>query len=176
MDKVKLQVSVSGLLARLAQHKDMVCVLVLSNGKWVLGLKPFYQEGISRLLGGGVHVSEDYLQCAVREVCEETGLIVEPAKLIPLVQVDIEATTPKEVGSATCAIFLLETEEKMTAGDDVTSFALLSDDDYLELIHRFNTMPEQSTPGEPLTWADYGKIWGPIHEMAFERAKKVITN
>ncbi|MDP2655947.1 MAG: NUDIX hydrolase [bacterium] len=176
MEIIDLKVSVSGLLVRLERHTDTVCILIYNNEKkWILGQKPqYYLKGISRMVGGGVDVGEQHIDAAIRELQEETGLVVTVDELIPLIQINIEATAHTKIGSASLPIFLCITDQCLNASDDLESFAYLDDKEFTQLIDRFASLPAIMTPGDPLTWSDYGKIWGPAHAWAFEKAKQII--
>ena len=59
-------------------------VLVVAGGEQVLLVKGFLSDGRWSLPGGGLHRHEDKLAGALRELREETGLVLKPEQLTPL--------------------------------------------------------------------------------------------
>jgi 8-oxo-dGTP pyrophosphatase MutT (NUDIX family) len=76
--------SLPGLIVYL-WGKPRTRVLVRCEGK-LLVVRSWLGTGKWMLPGGGLHKDEPVLDCAVREVREETGLLLEPDVLRPLFQ------------------------------------------------------------------------------------------
>ncbi len=164
-----------GLLKR---GMDTAVVLVRNkNGQWVLGRKDsFYPEGIVRMIGGGMDDGNP-LGDIQRELKEELAVEVEEDRLKPLIHAEIIGRLPDgEQVTTSVFVFYLMTYESLVAGDDLSGLAYLSDHDMHDLIGRYGRLPESGVirKDEPDgTWADYGKIWGPIHAAALERVKEL---
>jgi 8-oxo-dGTP pyrophosphatase MutT (NUDIX family) len=69
-----------------AERAGEVCMVVrraTSDGwRYVIGTKPFYLDGIARLLTGGLHEGESVLDGFGRELYEETGLDAAGARYL----------------------------------------------------------------------------------------------
>jgi ADP-ribose pyrophosphatase YjhB (NUDIX family) len=63
-----------------------VTMFITNGDRLALIRKPQFAEGIWRPPGGGIHPGEDVGAGMVREALEETGLAVEPARYLVLVE------------------------------------------------------------------------------------------
>jgi 8-oxo-dGTP pyrophosphatase MutT (NUDIX family) len=166
-----------GLLKR---GVDTAVVLVRDKqGQWVLGRKEgFYPEGIARMVGGGMDNGNPLVDVQ-RELQEELGVVVDEDRLKPLIHAEIMAHLPnKEQVTASVFVFYAAIFEPIKAADDLTGLAYMADRDLHRLVEKYADLPDDvlirgDESNGSGTWADYGKIWGPIHKAAFERVKEL---
>jgi ADP-ribose pyrophosphatase YjhB (NUDIX family) len=175
---ISIEVAPQELSGLFTRGGDTVAILLRNGqGQWVLGKKTsFYPEGIARMVGGGMDQDKNPSTAAVRELREETGLVVEEEKLVPLVHAEVTATLAdgtKHVVSI--FVFYLQTTQPLMPADDVDGFAFLSDRELLTQVDRYLALPEDALvrPGEQFSWAHYGQIWGPVHAASFGRVKEL---
>lgn len=172
---IEVRPELNAPIKALTRGKDGAGVLLRSgDGEWVLASKQIYYQGISRILGGGIEEGEDPQAAAQRELQEEAGVVVDLDRLVPLIHAEVFYDKGDEHLSFSAFVFYCQSGEKLTAGDDVDDFARLSEHDFVQLIEKFRNLPEQAmVEGDAATWADYGKVWGPIHQAAIERVKEL---
>ncbi len=156
------------------------CVLVAaydSAGNVLVGEKSyFYPPTISRLLGGGVDDGESFEQAAVRELEEELGVRLDPGRLTPLVHFEITATDADGTHYYNqTAVFKADIGDRAyQAGDDVTAIVTLRPAELYELGEQYEQLPKTLWyNGEEglYAWADYAKMYGPIHKVVAEKLK-----
>jgi 8-oxo-dGTP pyrophosphatase MutT (NUDIX family) len=151
-------------------------VLILlrnKDGKFVLGEKNLYPEGIVRMVGGGMDGDTPPVG-ASREMAEELGITVEPDDLTFLMSVKAEITADSEMVHFTTHLFFYQlSDEVLHASDDLDGLAHLSEAEYFELIKRYSELSEDIDPTKQFAWADYGKVYGPMHQWALEASKSV---
>jgi 8-oxo-dGTP pyrophosphatase MutT (NUDIX family) len=62
-------------------------VMIINDDK-ILCVKPWISNGKWSLPGGGIHEGEDKKQAAVREVLEETNVLLDPTDCKPFIEYD----------------------------------------------------------------------------------------
>lgn len=156
-------------------RKAHVLIVVLDNESRVLtGLKPgFLPDGVSRFLGGGVKTDETAVQAAVRELNEEMGIVVDADELEEMFRVKTHAVDRdgREYDPVTTVFLYHLTHNNYQASDDVIEIARLTLEELEELATKHYVFDEdfwyEGREGKH-RWADYGKLYGPIHKWAHE--------
>lgn len=144
-----------------------------SSGQYVLGNKDIYPKGISRIVGGGIETGEDPATAAARELQEETGLVAQPKDLTGLARVEARITnaTDEHVTFITHVFFYNLGEQIITPQDDVKSAALLDEERYFELLHRYENLPKTLDEKFGFAWFDYGQLYAFIHRLAINEVR-----
>lgn len=171
MNTHSLDITLRAPFGNLEREQHVLILCYDQTGKFWLGSKPkFYPEGIYRLVGGGVDQGETSLEAAIRETQEELGLTVTSTDLQPLSEIILHATTGEEEYHFTTTVYALRIDPaKVKPGDDIESLVPLNDDEYQQLIQLYLNLDEslEFAQGEYRHfWQDYGKVYGPIHELA----------
>lgn len=134
------------------------------EGKYVLGCKNVYPQGISRLPGGGREGDESPEFAASRELQEELGIVRKATDWESEKTVHLTITSPAD--EKKLSLFLFQTTqrpgEQLIPSDDLDGIVHLSVEEMNALIDRFYDLSDIDAPG----WADYGKVYGKIHEIA----------
>ena len=154
------------------------CVLIAAEdelGRILTGAKSyFFPPTITRLLGGGVDSGEALADAAARELEEELAVRLLPEALRPLVRFVVRATDEagRQYQHETTVFHAKVGAAVIKAGDDVTDIVPLTKDGLAALGKRFAELPETLWyNGEEgmYSWADYGKLYGPVHTVVAER-------
>lgn len=156
------------------------CVLIAvqnDEGKILIGAKPhFYPPAISRLLGGGVNEGESFEQAAVRELQEELSITIKADGLIPiaLFVTDAKDQESNEYHNKTAVFSVNIGGQTYEAGDDIKHVIPMTPDEVHELGELYEQLPEvlwfNGDEGE-YSWADYAKLYGPIHKVTAKKVK-----
>lgn len=152
-----------------------------NDGNILIGAKPyFFPPTISRLLGGGVDEGESFEQAALRELEEELGIKIESDELTPLVLFETTATDEdgKEYYNETAIFQANIGDQSYRAGDDVKQIIKMTPDEVFELGERYEQLPDVLWyNGEEglYAWADYAKLYGPVHKITAEMIKSGVS-
>lgn len=179
MQTQQLTISVAKAFGNLYRNKCVLVAATNKNGKVLVGAKPyFFPQDITRLLGGGVDEGETFEQAAVRELSEELGIQTSEEDLIPLVTFVTNATD--ESGGSfrnETAIYGVDIgDQPYQAGDDVKHIEELTLQELHELGEKYDNLPQSLWyKGEegPFCWADYAKLYGPVHKLTAEHLQKL---
>lgn len=144
------------------------------QGKFVLGKKNFYPKSISRMVGGGLD-KDTPPEGACRELEEELGLKLNPDELIYLFTLKANITAGTEtVQFVTYVFFFQLSDEVLTPSSDLDGLARLNEQEYRKLIERYLTLSPEVDQEKGFAWADYGKIYGPMHQWALDFLQKSV--
>ena len=138
----------------------------------------YYPKGIARLLGGGVNPEETTIDAAIREIKEETGMSINPAELIELVQVNVEGTYKFKTHKTKIFVYFLKaTQDAFKEGYDTKASDIVaySEDEYTEQVKRFLELKSENLcneQGNIFSWGDYGKVYGFVHQVALDEFLK----
>lgn len=149
------------------------------NGRYILGHKSAYPEGISRMIGGGIDPEEDPHSGAARELAEELQIHTPVESLIPLAEIIAQIQGTENEYTFITFVYLFELgDEVLTPSDDIQDIRSFSAEEMLTLIERYHTLPDTlvSRNGDPATafrWSDYGALYGEIHRIALEEAQRL---
>lgn len=174
MKQISINIKVVNPFGNLYRDRTVLVVVKNSKGKYLLGAKEgSYPEGICRLLGGGVDSGENILDAAIRELKEELNLSFSSEQLEPYADILVKAIDENGINYSTCVslVKLKIPVDQYSAGDDVTKVVELSKEEVIELIGRYNSLSSDSwfeRGRERFNWADYGKLYGPVHEIAIQ--------
>jgi HAD superfamily phosphoserine phosphatase-like hydrolase len=178
MKTFRLKVKIQKVLGNIARKRHVLVVCRDTAGKFLLGHKPhFYPKGIYRFIGGGVGKDEKPKQAAVRELKEELGVSVREEKLTSLAKVIVEAETKDQSYTFTTYLYFLQLGLlEIKPGGEIVGVARLTLKDLVGLAGRFEDLDEnlwfKSEDGYSHSWGDYGKVYGPIHRIAYEELRR----
>lgn len=166
MEKTTLKLNLKYAFENL-KYRDRHALILVRNasGKYILGGKSeHYPKGIVRLIGGGLHKSDTPEVGAAREVEEELNVKVLPESLKGISEIFVDAETAEGHYTLTTYLYFLQLEtDELAPGDDVTEIIEYSREEIRELADRYEALTEGF-------WVDYGKVYGPIHRIAYEAA------
>ncbi len=173
---VEVQATVDSPTQVLTEGRDGAHVLLKDGlNRWVLSRKHHYVEGLWRMVGGGIEPGEHPLQAAQRELQEELGLEVDEGKLVPLVHAEVTSEIDGKNYSFSDFVFYASAPQPLRIADELEQLMQFSDAELNQAINYFNRLPNQpiNADNRSGSWIDYGKVWGPIHQAAFERVKEL---
>jgi 8-oxo-dGTP pyrophosphatase MutT (NUDIX family) len=177
MSRYEFTVHLKNAFGNLYRKHHALIVVRDPNGNYLFGQKPkFYPPGIVRLIGGGVNENESPNLGATRELNEELKITVDQKDVLPLSDITFHAITPKNTLHLTTHLYFyqLHTADYIP-GDDITGISILTLDQIRELSEKFNRLPTDLwDPDHSFTWDDYGRVYGPIHLIAYEETKKLL--
>ncbi len=121
-------------------------------------------------MGGGVDENETYMDAAIREIQEESSLVIDVSMLRPLFEVETKGIYEDKTYTNTTVVFELTIKDidNLHPGDDVTSFAVFDTQKLKQMIHRYYNFSDNEWYVEKdykHAWKDYGKMYGYIHEL-----------
>lgn len=177
MDTINLNIKINSPFGNLYRKRLTLIAVKDNEGNVLVGSKPnFYPDGIYRLVGGGVDEGEEPIYGARRELNEELNIDAKIEDLIPLLQVNVQATDDSGkvfVNSNFIYLYNLK-DEKYKAGDDIKGIIKLSAGELFKLGERYENLSEDDwfrNEMENYNWKDYGKVYGPIHKLVAERLR-----
>jgi 8-oxo-dGTP pyrophosphatase MutT (NUDIX family) len=179
MHQKDLRMTVEKAFGNLYRKQCTLVAVENEAGKILIGAKPyFYPPTIARMLGGGVDPSEEVETALIRELSEELGIILDKSFLTPLIELNTYATDAdgKEFHNKTFIYHAKIGNQKYQAGDDVKSITELTVDELYQLGERYEELPDTlwyKGPEGEFCWADYAKMYGPIHKLTVERLRKL---
>lgn len=177
MQRHDLEFTVVKPFGNLFRGRTVLVAVQTDDGKILLGAKEhFYPPTIVRLLGGGVDDGETFERAAKRELQEELG-VVAPA-LTPLTLFNIRATAEDgKVYTHQTATFLARIGgAEYRAGDDVSHIVPMTLSGLDILADRYNSLHPtlwRVVDEGNYAWADYGKMYGPIHKIVAQHIKQL---
>lgn len=138
-------------------------VLKDAEGKYVVGCKNVYPNGIYRLAGGGIEEGEDPTVAASRELEEELGI---STKLEPLAVIRVHMNSPKQDVDMKLYLFsgTLQTGEMLHPSDDLDGVKHLTREEMNALVDRFYDLQDT----DDMQWSLYGAVYGRVHEIALD--------
>lgn len=149
-------------------------VLILvenADGEFVLGAKKQYPEGIQRMVGGGVEGDEVASVAASRELHEELGVTVAPDQLRHLFTLTAEITlrgTDQRYTFVTDVFHVNLGDEALQPSSDLDGLVYVRRSELEKLIDRYQHLSTEVDPQKHFAWADYGQLYGPMHQLALE--------
>jgi 8-oxo-dGTP pyrophosphatase MutT (NUDIX family) len=163
----------------LLRRRQALILLRDQQGKFILGTKDHYPDNIVRLVGGGINDGEDSLTGAVRELGEELGIKVDSEKLVELAMIrptiQLEANEfsqkyPSPIEFETYLYFYQLNDEILHPSDDLDGVVHLTKLQYQQLIENYLELSEDIHPKLGFSWADYGRYYSFVHDIALQEA------
>ncbi|MDQ3098802.1 MAG: NUDIX hydrolase [bacterium] len=176
MDHYTLKLNLTGPVGNLLRKRHVLIVPENAVGNIYIGEKKHsYPEGIYRFIGGGVNEEETPVQAGVREIGEELGLHIDQSRLYPMAEVEINASTPEQKFQLITYMYhlILKDTETLTPADDISGVKEFRVSQIPDLVKRYNNLSGDlyvTNKGDieyKHSWHDYGKIYGPIHQIAY---------
>ncbi len=157
----------------MTRKRHVLILLEDKNHRYILGHKKMYPKGISRMIGGGVDPHETFFNAAKREVYEELRYFVPRQDLLELAEVHAKITDAEgQTYTFNTAIYSAHLDRQpLFPGDDLDGIVRLSEPEYLRLIQRYRNLPKEIDPEFNFAWYDYGQLYGPIHQLAWEAVR-----
>jgi ADP-ribose pyrophosphatase YjhB (NUDIX family) len=158
-------------------RKNHALILVKQGDKYILGKKKhFYPSDFARMIGGGINEGEIPQDAAVRELKEELNTDIKLLKLEYVAQLKTIANTAQGEMIMTTHIYFTQLDDSqiIIPSDDITGVGYYSEKELQKLIFSMSQLQGTYKDKEGLfnfDWQDYGKIYEPIHQIAFEYAK-----
>lgn len=177
MQRHELTISVQRPFGNLFRERCALIAVETDEGAILIGAKPdYYPPGVFRLLGGGVEAGEDPRLAAARELKEELGLALSADALMLLAVFVTNAVdeTGRHFRNETSVYYAHIGSHPFRPGDDVTYIVPLTDDELYELGTHYQELPDTlwyNGAGESFAWADYGQMYGPIHQVTAQAIK-----
>src|SRR6266536_2116852 len=174
MNRQELHITVKKAFGNLYRKKCVLIAVQDAGDKILIGAKPyFYPPTIARLLGGGVDEHENLEQAIVRELQEELGVTIKPSSLAPLVLFATHATDEdgNKLHNETYVYHTNIGSQKFQAGDDVKHIIKLTVNELYQLGEKYEGLSDSlwyNGPEGMFSWADYAKMYGPVHKIAAE--------
>jgi 8-oxo-dGTP pyrophosphatase MutT (NUDIX family) len=179
MKRQELHITVKKAFGNLYRKRCVLIAVQDAKGKILIGAKPyFYPPTIARLLGGGVDAHENLEQAVVRELQEELGVTIEPTSLAPLVLFATYATDEdgNKLRNDTYVYRTNIGDQQFQAGDDVKHIIKLTVDELYQLGEQYEGLSDSlwyNGVEGMFSWANYAKMYGPVHKIAAEEIKKL---
>lgn len=179
MIKQDLTIDVKKAFGNLYRKQCTLVAVENEAGKILIGAKPyFYPPKTARMLGGGVDEGEELDVAVARELTEELGVTLDKSDFTPLIELNTYATDEdgKEFHNQTFIYHANIGNKKYQAGDDVKFIVELTVDELYELGEHYEEFPETlwyKGPEGEFCWADYAKMYGPIHKLTAEKIKEL---
>lgn len=111
------------------------------------------------------------MNAAVRELNEDLQIIRDSSKLVHLVEIRTEAETSEGKMQMITNVYFtkLKKHEKYSANDDLSNLLEIGREEFIDLIKAMeNLNTEFVTDKFSFKWADWAKIYSPIHKIALE--------
>jgi len=173
MKTYQISVKIKKPFGNLERQAHVLIVVRDPKGRYLVGCKPqFYPSGICRLIGGGIKKGESWQAAAVRELAEELGVEAKKKNFKLLGKVVVEAKAKKRYRLETFLCFYQITSNEITPGGDIREISFISLEGLRELGRKLESLAADDwfiEDGKCLhSWGDYGKVYGPIHEIAYQ--------
>lgn len=176
--KIIEEVSIENPIGNLYRKNHVLVLIADESGNFILGKKKnFYPDHIGRMIGGGIDEGEDSSVAARREVIEELDVELPQENFKRLCEVKTKAETNEgymEMDTHVYSVQIPNSDlEKTKAGDDITEVVSYTLDEYKNLIEEMNKLDTRFvTEKFSFSWADWAKIYAPIHKYALEEYQK----
>ena len=175
MDTTQLSYTFDYVPGVMKRGRQVLLMVIDHGGKFVLGGKDIYPEGIVRFMGGGIEEGEDSLEAGIRELEEETGLLASAGELQDVQQfvarVHEKSSNTTYTFETDLYCYQLQPGDKPKPSDDLDEIVTLDRNEFTALVTRFKLLPktlESTMSGEPFSWGDYGEYFGLVHEVGME--------
>lgn len=171
------EIKIENPIGNLYRKNHVLILIEKEDGSFILGKKKdFYPDHIGRMIGGGINPEEGSQLAAKREVLEELGVDLALEDFNKLFEVVTKAETNEGYMEMTTHVYhvVIKDDEvqKIIAGDDLSHIFTYTKEEYLDLIDEMNKLDTDFvTEKFSFSWADWAKIYAPIHKYAIEEYK-----
>lgn len=175
----ELRITVKKAFGNLYRKQCTLIAVENEAGKILIGAKPyFFPPTIARMLGGGVDEGEAVERAVARELSEELGVTLQEQDFKHLITFNTYATDDEgnKFHNQTFVYHAQIGNQKYQAGDDVKFILELTLDELQKLGEQYEDLPETlwyKGPEGEFCWADYGKMYAPIHKMTAEKIRSL---
>lgn len=141
---------------------EVVILLRLRNGRYLVHTKRFYPEGIYRLLSGGIKADEGLVTAVRRETKEETGLDVRVERFLGI----LRHRFVWQGGSLSFTSYLFAVAETggtlqfNDPGEEITGFREVSLAEIAGIADQLESLPP--------AWNDWGRFRALAHRLVVE--------
>lgn len=173
------RVTINNPIGNLYRKRHVLVLVVDKNSNFILGKKKgFYPDNVARMLGGGIKENEDPKDAAKREIAEELLVYTPIESFKELCSVITQAsTTEGDMEMQTWVYsFHLPGSADIKPSDDITGVQIFTQDQYEKLVSNIMELSgEFVTEKFSFHWADWGKIYGPIHKYALDCFRETVN-
>lgn len=141
------------------------------HGKFILGAKNMYPEGISRFIGGGLEEANPVLGIA-REIAEELRVAIPEDRIIPLAKINCQIEHTEKI-IFTVHLFFVKITEPVIPSSDLDGLRYLDENGLKNLIQNYKNLTDESGPKFNWSWADYAQVFAEIHQIGLDRVKEI---
>lgn len=136
-----------------------------SKGEFILGKRPYYSNGISRFLGGGIENNEEPIAGAIRELKEELNIETSASDLKELCLIKTTFIKGNEQEHLDTYVYYYNIKDLVIApGDDVADLAYLTTKDLNQLLINLGSLtgiyPNHFARSKNISWSDWAKFHG----------------
>jgi 8-oxo-dGTP pyrophosphatase MutT (NUDIX family) len=173
-EEITLEVKINHPFGNLFRKRHVMLIPRYPDDTILIGEKKnHYPEGILRFIGGGVDPEETPLQAAIREAEEELKLHLTESYLTPLVTIHTIAQTDDQEYKLTTYFYYFTVTTEITPSDDITDAKRIAVNQLQEIATNYNNLSDSNWLIEPNgykhSWGDYGKVYGPIHQIIHDK-------
>ncbi|MFA6158021.1 MAG: NUDIX hydrolase [Candidatus Paceibacterota bacterium] len=171
------KVVINNPIGNLYRKRHVLVLVIDKNSNFILGKKKdFYPDHVARMLGGGIKENEDPKIAAKREIEEELLASIPIESFRELCSVITSAATSEgdmEMQTWIYSVRLPDSAD-IKPSDDITGIQIFTQKQYESLIKDIMDLSgEFVTDKFSFLWADWGKIYGPIHKYALDSFRKM---
>jgi len=141
---------------------EVVMLLRRPGDLYVVHTKPFYPQGIYRLLSGGLNPNESLYDAALREGYEETGLSVQWDRFLAITRHSF-AYQGKTIRFVSYLVSLTSHQgplQNQDEGEQISGYREVSLSDLGTLANTLELLPPD--------WVEWGRFRAPAHRLAVE--------
>lgn len=170
------KVVINNPIGNLYRKRHVLVLVINKDTNFILGKKKdFYPDHVARMLGGGIKDNEEPKAAAKREIEEELLVDIPNESFKELFSVITRATTSEgdmEMQTWVYSVRLPDLAD-IKPSDDITGIQVFTEGQYENLVNNImNLSGEFVTEKFSFLWADWGKIYGPIHKYALDHYRK----
>ena len=171
MKSYQLELTLKYVPGVLKRSRQALIVITDQYNNYILGQKNIYPPGISRFIGGGIESNEPAKQGAIREIAEEIGINVLASDLNGLAKIKCQIHEPTKSYTFTSYLYHLKIQNisQIKASDDLDDLTILTSTQLQELVTKYHNLSNKlvkiKSEGNPFSWFDYGRYFGPVHQI-----------
>jgi len=171
------KVIINNPIGNLYRKRHVLILVVDNDSNFILGKKKgFYPDHIARMLGGGIEENEDPKIAAKREIEEELLVDVSIDYFKELCSIITQASTNEGDMEMQTWVYTLKLPDStvIKPSDDITGIQVFTQEQYDNLLKDMLSLTgEFVTDKFSFLWADWSKIYTPIHKYAIDCFRKI---